>query len=72
MQAVGVARRWEVSKESLIVSYIDGTVEVPRDLALLVQKYREYASVRANCVGFPKREDERANRIFDALVSSRD
>ena len=72
MQAVGVARRWEVSKESLIVSYIDGTVEVPRDLALLVQKYREYASVRANCVGFPKREDERANRSFDALVSSRD
>jgi hypothetical protein len=44
---------------------------VPRDLALLVQRYREYASVRANCVGFPEREDERANRIFDALVNSR-
>lgn len=23
-------------------------------------------------LGFPKREDERANRIFDALVNSRD
>jgi|KBSMisStaDraftv2_1062788.scaffolds.fasta_scaffold173643_2 hypothetical protein len=71
MQALGVAMRREVSKESLVVSYIEGTAEVPRDLALLVQRYREYASVRANCVGFPKREDERANRIFDALVNSR-
>lgn len=51
MQAVGVAMGREVSKESLIVSYIDGTVEVPRDLALVVKRYREYASVRANCVG---------------------
>jgi len=71
MQGAGVAMRREVSKESLVVSYIDGTVEVPRDLALLVQRYREYASVRANCVDFPEREDERANRIFDALVNSR-
>ena len=71
MQGAGVAMRREVSKESLVVSYIDGTVEVPRDLALLVQRYREYASVRANCVGFPEREDERANRIFDPLVNSR-
>ena len=71
MQGAGVAIRREVSKESQVVSYIDGTVEVPRDLALLVRRYREYASVRGNCVGFPEREDERANRIFDALVNSR-
>ena len=35
MQGAGVAMRREVSKESLVVSYIDGTIEVPRDLALL-------------------------------------
>lgn len=58
----------ETNKETLVVSYIDGTVQVPADLAVLVQRYREYAAVRVDCVSFPKSEDERANKIFDALV----
>jgi len=55
-------------KESLVAEYVLGLAEVPKDLAFLVEKYREYAAVRADCVSFPKSEDEKFNMVFDAMV----
>lgn len=58
-----------VDREQLVVKYIDGEIPVPEDLAVLVRRYREYALRRADCVSYPREEDERMNRVYDALVA---
>ena len=58
-----------MNNEQLVVRYIDGELPVPEDLAILVKKYREYATARVDCVSFPREEDERMDRVYDALVA---
>ena len=60
-------KRQAKEREQVVVAYIAGIAPVPDDLKVLVQRYREYAIVRGECVSYPVQEDERANRIYDAL-----
>jgi hypothetical protein len=55
-------------KEQKAVAYIRGEAEVPRDLQGLVRAYRQYAEARGESVSYPRAEDDKANRIYDALV----
>lgn len=57
-------------RERRVIAYICGDAEPPAKIKPLVQWYREYSMLRAECVSYPKWQDDRANKVYDGLVAS--
>lgn len=57
-----------MSKEEVVVSYIDGTLPVPSQFARLVDAYRVRQRIADSCASYPKHVDEEMNILYDALL----
>lgn len=57
-----------MSREEVVVGYINGELEVPAHLKSLVEGYGERRRVADACASYPRSVDLEMDALYDAMV----
>jgi len=57
-----------VNSEEVVVRWVEGISEAPKELSLVVDAYRRRAKIADGCKSYPRSVQDDMDKLFDAMV----